>query len=115
MKGKIKVSGTFKKKRNNGMVMVWIAVYLGLFVFGIVVGMMIQQAIFKQGIIDVLSYTDVEVNINMNETKLVQELNNTFIPAWKEAFNQTTYEQLDVRGAIKNCTRDFNIYYAIRR
>lgn len=77
-----------------GMIIVWLMVYLGIFFMGFVSGMILQQAIIKQGIIDVLSYSDVEVNVNFNETKLVEELNNTFIPAWKQAFNKTIHEQL---------------------
>ena len=78
-----------KKATDWNEVIVWMMVYLGFFFMGLVAGMMLQQAIVKQGIIDVLSYTDIEVDINFNETKFMEELNNTFIPAWKQAINQT--------------------------
>jgi len=87
-----------KDKLNWPRIMFGVIVYLSFFAMGIVFGMMLQQAIIKQSVIDILSYSDVEVNVNFNETKLVQELNNTFIPAWKQAFNQTVNEQLVPEG-----------------
>ena len=85
-----------RNKVNRRSTIFWLMIYLGILFAGVVIGMLLQQAIFKQGIIDVLSYSEVEVNVNMNTTKLVEELNNTFIPAWKQAFNQTVHEQLNL-------------------
>lgn len=84
------------KKRNKSKFgfAIPLAIYLGFFAMGIVCGMMLQQAIVKQGIIDILYYSNLDVDINFNSTRLVEEMNNTFIPAWKEAFNKTVHDQL---------------------
>jgi len=85
-----------KKKINWANVVFWLMIYLGMVFMGFVVGMSYQQRLTAVLVTEVLSYSDIEVNVNFNETKFMEELNNTFIPAWKEAFNQTAYEQLNL-------------------
>lgn len=69
--------------------MEWVAIYMAFVVGGFIFGMVYQQMLFTQELGKVLSYTDLQVNINFNATKFTEELNRTFIPAWKQAFNET--------------------------
>jgi len=80
-------------KINWSLVILWIFVYLGLFAFGVISGMFYQQKIIETGIISVLTYTDLDIDINFNETKFVEELNKTVIPPLKEIFNETIGEK----------------------
>jgi len=66
------------KKTNWVNVTVWFLIYLGLVSVGIIIGMTYQQALFKHGIIEVLSYSDVEVNIDLNETIMVDKMIDFF-------------------------------------
>ena len=74
----------------------WMIIYLAFVLIGVIIGMLYQQLIFIKGATHILSYSDIEVNVNFNETKFLEELNNTFVPAWKEEFNQTFYSQLNL-------------------
>lgn len=83
-----------KKKIDGGMTILWTFVYIGLFLIGFVMGMSYQQDLIKDGLIDVLTYTNLDINVNFNETKFVQELNNTFIPEIKRVFESNEIEEL---------------------
>lgn len=105
-----------KQEKNKLGVVFWFMIYLGIFGLGIVGGMILQQAIFKQGLIDVLSYSNLEVNVNLNETKMISEMSNTFIPL----FNQTFIREfpkccypLDCPQS-KNNPKECNCLYAIK-
>jgi len=76
-----------RKKVNWARIIIWTSIYLMLFFGGIIVGMGIQQRIFFIGLGEALSYTNIE--INFNETKLVEEMNKTFIPNFKAVMNDT--------------------------
>ena len=78
-----------KKKIRWGEVAIWIIIYSLFVTMGFILGMVYQQLLFTQEIVKILSFLDLELNINLNATKFAEELNRTFIPAWKEAFNNT--------------------------
>jgi hypothetical protein len=61
---------------------------------GFSLGLIYQQMLFTNEIIKVLSYSDVEVNVNFNATEFSEELNRTFIPTLQEALNQTIQEEI---------------------
>jgi len=71
------------------MVFIWVCVYLVFFFGGTIFGIFLQQEVTKQNIIDVLSYTDLDIDINFNSTKFIQEFNETIVPQLKDVFNQT--------------------------
>ncbi len=83
-----------RKKVNWVYGIKWVFIYLLFVLLGFILGMIYQQVLFIQEIGKLLSYTDLEINLNFNATKFAEELNRTFIPAWKEAFNQTVQEQI---------------------
>ena len=57
------------------------------FIVGFLFGTYYQQIVFIEGAGKILSYTDIQ--INFNETKFVQEINNTFLPEWKKNLNES--------------------------
>jgi len=78
-----------KKKKTWVKVVEYMFIYL-LFIFmGFSLGMICQQKLTAIIIGDALSYTNIKVDVNFNETKLTQELQDKFIPAFKEAINQS--------------------------
>lgn len=78
-----------KKKKNWSNAIIFALFCFGFFILGMVFGMIIEQRIIGVVTADALSLTDIQINVNINETKMAQELNQTFIPAWKQAFNET--------------------------
>ncbi len=60
----------------------FIFLIVGLLI-GFIAGMVYQQELIKQQVVDVLSDTNLEINVNMNETKLVdytmQRFNETIL------------------------------------
>jgi hypothetical protein len=66
---------------------------------GFILGMFYQQIIFIEGAGKILSNTDIQ--INFNETRFVEEFSNKFIPTWKEAFNETLHNQLNLTNESK--------------
>lgn len=73
-----------KNKTNWGNVIFWFMIYLGIFFAGMVVGMGFQQRIFFIGLGEALSYSDIEVNVNMNETKMVDRIYENLNPFFNE-------------------------------
>lgn len=70
------------------------------FIVGIAIGMMaglylgfvIQQMIFIAGMVEFgesLEGTDIEVNIDLNETKLIEGFKETFIPIFNQTINKS--------------------------
>lgn len=64
-------------------------------------GMIYQQILIAELVGVSLAQTDLEVNINFNATEFANELNNTFIPAWKSAFNETIHNQLNLTNSTR--------------
>lgn len=59
------------------------------FGIGFVAGMIYQQLLITKQIDYLFDYADIEVNVNFNETKIVQEINDTFVPIWEEEYNKS--------------------------
>jgi hypothetical protein len=84
------------KIKNSIMIILWIFVYFTFFAVGFIFGIIYQQVIFIKGITYLTSYSNIEVNVNLNETKLVEKFNETFMPIFKENLNQS------LKGGLKN-------------
>lgn len=71
-------------------VIIWIAIYTSIFLMGTLGGIILQQQITKQTVIDVLQYTEIDLDVNFNETKFVEEFNKTIAtPMKRDLLNQT--------------------------
>ncbi len=78
-----------KKKRNWGFVIFMI---LGLFVSlfgGIAIGMEIEQILIIKGATYFLSGSNVNVTIDINETALVDRINETIVPQIKDYYGDS--------------------------
>lgn len=61
---------------------------LGILI-GFILGMIGQQMATRATIAEVVTnFENFEVNIDLNETKLVNEMNETFLPVLKEVFQE---------------------------
>lgn len=71
-----------KKKviRKIGEITLIVIVYTAMLALGFIAGMVHQQALIKNSIIDVLTNTDTVVNVNFNETKLIDGLKEEVVP-----------------------------------
>lgn len=78
-----------QKKRTWIKIVGFMITYLSFVSLGFILGMIYQQKLTAVVIGDALSYTNIKVDVHFNETKLTQELTNKFIPAFKEALNQS--------------------------
>jgi len=56
---------------------------------GFIGGMIYEQHLIIQEVGTALSYANMKVDINFNETKLVDEINTRVIPKFQEMFNNT--------------------------
>jgi len=78
------------KKINNKIkrkIIEYLPLIVLFFIVGFLFGTYYQQIVFIEGAGKILSYTDIQ--INFNETKFVQEINNTFLPEWKKNLNES--------------------------
>lgn len=57
---------------------------------GFIIGMIYGETLLISSVGEALSYTNMNIEININESKLVEELRTSFIPILKETLNQTT-------------------------
>lgn len=73
-----------------------IVLYFALVFGGFCLGLIYEQILIVQQAAMVLNMMDTQININFNATEFTKELNNTFIPAWKYAFNETLHNQLNI-------------------
>ena len=79
-----------KIKKNKGFEVSLFIFIAGIcFIGGLIVGMVIQQITIINAVGKVLSYSDIDIDVNINETKFVQELNNTLGLTIREIVNQT--------------------------
>lgn len=83
-----------RKKTNWIKVIEFMIIYLLFVSLGFIIGMSYQQRLTAVVIGEALSYTNIKVDVNFNETKLTEELQNKFIPAFKEALNQSLEKKL---------------------
>jgi len=78
-----------------GKILFGVYVYIMFVSIGFLLGMVYQQVLITQEVSKVLSYADIEINVDFNATKFSEELNRTFIPAWKQAFNETLNKEVN--------------------
>lgn len=78
-----------KKESKKKLVFVLIIVAIALFV-GIYMGMIIQQMIFIAGMVEFgesLEGTSIEVNVDLNETQLIEGFKEGLLPLFNKTFN----------------------------
>lgn len=76
---------------NKGFVFFLLGIFIGLLA-GIYLGMTVQQMVIIAGLVEVgesLEGSHIEVNVDLNETKLTEGFKEVFI----HAFNQTIKNQ----------------------
>ena len=57
---------------------------------GFILGMVVQQGIFQATLMKVAGNMDgVSIDVNINESKIVEATKNTFVPEMKELFNNS--------------------------
>lgn len=79
------------KPENKNLVLIFIVLAVGV-IGGIILGMSIQQMIFIAGAVEFaegLEGTSIEINIDLNETQLVEGFTNFF--------NETLTEENDTK------------------
>lgn len=80
-----------KKKKNNWGIILRVLIYLAFVAVGVIIGMILQQMIFTASAVEIargLEGTTFNVEVNLNETQLIEEFKESFIPV----FNQTMQE-----------------------
>ena len=87
------------KKINS--VCIYVILYSFFLAMGFIAGMYFQQMVVSQEVGKILSYSNIDVTVNFNESRFVDELNNRFIPEFKEAVNQTL-----IQGGDGNSSHD---------
>ena len=86
-----------KEKTNKKLfVLVFLGVALGL-IGGITLGMTIQQMIFGAGLIHIAEAFSGEINIDLNETELVEQTKEAFVPI------MTLFANNSVMKDFSNC------------
>jgi len=78
-----------KKKSNVNLVFVLTIVAIALF-GGIYIGMVIQQMIFIAGMVEFgesLEGTSIEVNVDLNETQLIEGFKESLLPIFNKTLN----------------------------
>lgn len=86
-----------KKKTNWGMVIFWTMIYLAFVFVGFIIGMTYQQKLTTVLVTEVLAYSNVEVNIDLNETKIIEgfkEVTEDFVEQMNITSYNTTKEKL---------------------
>ena len=75
-------------------IVMYLIIYMLMVFIGFALGLIYEQVLVAQSFAHILSYTNIQVNFNA--TEFTKELNNTFIPSWKQAFNETLHNQLNI-------------------
>lgn len=65
-------------------IVMWIMVFFFFYFMGMVSGMLIQQRIIEYGLMNVLGSSNVDIDVNFNETKFVESFNETIMPQLRE-------------------------------
>ncbi|MFA5396157.1 MAG: hypothetical protein WC346_09145 [Methanogenium sp.] len=86
---------TQQKKKNWVKILLYLIPYLLFVSLGFILGMAYEQRLIYVSVGEALSYTNIQVNVN--ETKLIQEFNQTIFPQIKSMFNQT---ELNTKEAV---------------
>jgi len=90
-----------KNKTNWVNITVWLMICLGIFFGGMVVGMGFQQRIMFIGFGEALSYADIEVNVDINETMIVDRTMDRMIPFLNESMNLNKSDKLNITKESK--------------
>lgn len=85
---------TMKNNDKKKMNWLWIVFAITFVVMGFIMGMVWQQFAIVYQVAYILSFTNIDVDVNLNGTAFAEELNQTFIPAWKQAFNETMSKEI---------------------
>jgi len=94
-----------KNKTNWARTIFWLMIYLGIFFGGMVVGMGFQQRIMFIGLGEALSYADIEVNVDINETMIVDRTMDRMIPFLNESMNINKSDKLNITKDFKEDTK----------
>jgi len=80
----------------------WLIILIGVLIFlvgiilGIALGMDAQQRMIFEGLAIALSGSNVDINIDLNETELVNQFNETIVPEFKDILTEGLKKQEDV-------------------
>ena len=102
-----------KKTRFLSGVLKYVMLY-GFFVaLGFILGMAYQQVLITQEVGNILSYSNIDINVNMNETKLVdytmQRFNETILPQLKPPYDinyNATCPGLNKTKTVEECIKE---------
>ena len=89
-----------KNKLNFAKVMGYMIIYLVFLSMGMIIGMGFQQRIMFIGLGEVLSYSDIEINVDINETLITDRVTENMKPILWEI-------------RMQNCTKTEKGYCAI--
>lgn len=76
-----------QKKKSWIKIVTYLIPFLLFLSLGFILGMAYEQRLIYVSVGEALSYTNIQFDIN--ETKLIQEFNQTILPQIKSMFNQT--------------------------
>ncbi len=77
-------------KKQSTATTYYLIIYLGFFAMGVVGGMILQQAIFQATLMKVADNLDgVQIDIDLNETQIVEGITNFYKPYFEEILNDT--------------------------
>lgn len=84
---------------NKSKVIMYIIFYLFFFVIGVVVGMTYQQAITQATLMKVADNLEgVQVDIDLNETKIVEGITDFYTPLLEEMINISRRDAKEVKN-----------------
>ena len=79
-----------KKELDKGKVIINVMIYLGIAAMGMVIGMMLQQAIFQATLMKVADNLDgIQIDIDLNETQIVDGITDFYTPYFEEIMNNS--------------------------
>lgn len=82
-------------KKNNKIksvlrIILWTCLYLSFYFVGFITGMIFQQELITRYVYELFSYSNIEVNVNINQTKLLEDINKTLVDFNNLIGNRTT-------------------------
>lgn len=88
-------------KLDKEKVILNVVILLGFAAMGVVIGMLLQQAIFQATLIKVASNMDgVQIDININETKMVEGITDFYTPYFEEMINKSSDDALNTNREV---------------
>ena len=73
-------------------ILIFVAMAMCVFA-GFIFGMISQQKAIEASIINILTYSDLDIDINFNETKFIEEFNKTILPTIIEKTTQNSTKE----------------------